>query len=147
LHCNYYPGCLGNARGISSPKGQPDGLTLLVVAVMPALNEELIYRGFLLGILDKIMPPNHRLFSAPVGWGVIIISLFFDFLHGFWLDDSLAVHINWIALRNATLSGFIFAWLRESSASLVVPVIAHGVEDFLFFLPRMMKMNLNLFTL
>jgi membrane protease YdiL (CAAX protease family) len=35
-------------------------------------------------------------------------------------------------------SGFIFAWLRERSGSWLMPVIAHGLEDFFFFLPRML---------
>jgi membrane protease YdiL (CAAX protease family) len=123
--------------GISSPKGEPDPKTLLYLAVMPGLNEELIYRGYLLGILDKLMPSKLRLFAAPVGWGAIVTSLLFGLLHGFWLDSSLTIHINVIALRNAAISGFIFAWLRERTGSLMMPIVAHGVEDLLFFLPRM----------
>jgi membrane protease YdiL (CAAX protease family) len=42
-----------------------------------------------------------------------------------------------IALRNSTISGAAFAWLKARTGSLLAPVAAHGVEDFLFFLPRM----------
>lgn len=123
--------------GVSSPKGQRDVEVLAYLAIMPGLNEELVYRGALLGILDRIMPGRVRLLGALVGWGIVITSLLFGLLHGFWLDANLAVHADAIALRNATISGFIFAWLRARTGSLVMPVIAHGVQDFLFFLPRM----------
>jgi hypothetical protein len=125
------------AVGFCSPKGQFDFKTLFYLAVMPGLNEELVYRGYLLAILNRLMPEKVTLFKAPIGWGVLVTSLLFGLLHGLWLDNSLAIHINGIALRNATLSAFIFAWLRERTGSLLVPIAAHGIEDVLFFLPRM----------
>ena len=124
--------------GISSPKGKSDLDTILYLTVMPGLNEELIYRGYLLGLLDKLMPGKTTLMAAPIGWGVVVTSLLFGLLHGFWLDGSLSIHLEIIALRNAAISGFIFAWLKNRTGSLLVPVVAHGLEDFLFFLPRML---------
>ena len=123
--------------GISSSKGRFDLPTLTYLAILPGLNEELVYRGILLAILIKIIPEDLQLLGAPFGLGIVVVSLLFGLLHGFWLDKNLAVHIEVIALRNATISGLIFAWLRARSGSLVMPVIAHGLEDFLFFLPRM----------
>ena len=123
--------------GVSSPKGKFDLLTLAYLAVMPGLNEELVYRGILLAILIKIIPGNMNLSGAPFGWGIIVSSLLFGLLHGFWLDNNLSIHFEVIALRNATISGLVFAWLRERTGSLVMPVMAHGLEDLLFFLPRM----------
>lgn len=123
--------------GISSPKGELDFQTLLYLGIMPGLNDELIYRGYLLGALDKIMPGRFNLMAASIGWGVVVTSLLFGLLHGFYLDDSLTIHIEVIAFRNAAISGFIFAWLKKETGSLLVPIIAHGLEDFLFFLPRM----------
>jgi len=108
------------------------------MAVMPGLNEELIYRGYLLAILNKLMPPKFMLFAAPVGWGVIVTSVLFGLLHGVWLDSSLDIHLDVIALLNTPVSGFVFAWLRERTGSLLIPIVAHGLEDVLFFLPRMM---------
>ncbi|HEX6383426.1 MAG TPA: CPBP family intramembrane glutamic endopeptidase [Anaerolineae bacterium] len=123
--------------GMCSPKGQQDFRFLIYLAVMPGLNEELVYRGYELAILNRLMPPNFKLFAAPVGWGVIVTSMMFGLLHGVWLDNSLAVHLDVLALRNSAFSGLIFAWLRERTGSLLVPIIAHGLEDVLFFLPRM----------
>lgn len=123
--------------GLDSPKGKFDLATLAYLAVIPGLNEELVYRGVLLAILIKIFPENVELLGAPFGWGIIFTSLLFGLLHGFWFDTDLRFHIESIALRNATLSGLIFAWLKMRTGSLLMPFIAHGLEDFLFFLPRM----------
>ena len=123
--------------GIASPDGDLDLQALLYLAIMPGLSEELVYRGYLLGLLNKIIPGRLRLLGAPVGWGVIVTSLLFGLLHGFWFDNTLTIHIEGIVLRNAMFSGLIFAWLRERTGSLLIPVVAHGLEDFLFFLPRM----------
>lgn len=125
--------------GFSSPKGKPDLSTLIYLATMPGLNEELTYRGYLLGILNSFMPRRFNLFAAPIGWGVIVTSLLFGLLHGLWMDGNLALHLDGIALRNSAISGFIFAWLRERTGSLVMPILAHSLEDVLFFLPRMMQ--------
>lgn len=124
--------------GIASPKGRFDVATLAYLAIMPGLNEELVYRGYLLGLLNKFMPLRFRLFGAVMGWGAIVTTLLFCLLHGFQLESDFSLHIDIIALENSFFSGFIFAWLKERTGSLVMPVIAHGLEDFLFFLPRML---------
>lgn len=123
--------------GIRSPKGLFDGEILLYLAIMPGINEELVYRGYLQGMLNRLLPRRVNLLGAGIGWGAILVTLLFGLLHGFWFDNSLGAHFDLIALENSLMSGFVFAWLRERSGSLVMPVIAHGLEDFLFFLPRM----------
>lgn len=123
--------------GISSPKGVLDIQTLIYLAIMPGLNEELVYRGILFAILMKILTGNSTRSISSVRWSAILTSLLFGLLHGFWFDDHLTVHIEAIAFRNAAFSGLVFAWLRTRTGSLVLPVAAHGMEDFLFFLPRM----------
>lgn len=123
--------------GFNSPIGRMDVNALAYLAIMPGLNEELVYRGVLLGILDKIMPRRINLLGGWIGWGVILTSILFSLLHGFQFEHGLSLHINAIALINSFISGFIFAWLKEHTGSLVLPVIAHGLVDFLFFLPRM----------
>lgn len=123
--------------GIHSPRGELDYNALLTLAVIPGLSEELVYRGYLMAILNKITPSRFMLFGAPIGWGALITLLLFGLLHGIWFDGNLCLQFNWIALRNATISGFVYAWLRERTGSLCAPIIVHSLEDVFFFLPRM----------
>jgi membrane protease YdiL (CAAX protease family) len=99
--------------GILAPKGAFDSQTLVYLALMPGLNEELIYRGLLLAIINRLFRPQWNFFGARIGWGAVVSSVVFGLLRGLWFDDRLTIHMNAIAIRNAALSGFVFAWLRE----------------------------------
>lgn len=119
------------------PKGSFDLQTIGYLAVMPALNEELVYRGLLLGFLNSVFPRKWEFLRAYIGWGVIIVTLLFALLHGIWLDYRLQLNISIVPLLSAAVSGFIFGWLRERTKSLVFPMIAHSAWNLFFFLPRM----------
>lgn len=123
--------------GVASSQGPWDPMTLVYLATMPSLNEELVYRGLLPAILDRVLPNTRSVLGAPMGWGLVIASLLFGALHGLWLDEGFSVQVDWIAWRNATISGLLFAWLRARTGSLLLPVVAHSLENLLFFLPRM----------
>jgi len=119
------------------PDGKLDFQTLAYLAVRPGLNEELVYRGVLTACLDKIFSQKWMLASAGIGWSTLITTLLFGLLHGLWFDNQIQLHIELLWIRNALLSGFIFAWLRERTGSLIMPVIAHGIWDFFYFFFRM----------
>jgi uncharacterized protein len=123
--------------GSRSPRGDFDMTTLVYLSIMPGLNEELVYRGVLPACLDRLFPKSWIWASAKVGWSTIITTVLFGLLHGLWLDDQFEFHVEITLIRNAILSGFIFAWLKERTGSLIMPIIAHGVWDFFLFLPRM----------
>jgi len=74
--------------GFSGRKGDFDLKVLAYLAIMPGLNEELIYRGFLLGFLNKIFDKKFRLLKTNFGWGVILTSIVFGLLHGFRLTET-----------------------------------------------------------
>jgi len=125
------------AVGLSSPQGPWDPATLAYLAVMPGLNEELVYRGALPALIDRLVPGRVNLLGASLGWGLATTTVLFALLHGVWLDAAWSVRVDLIALRNAAVTGLAFAWLRARTGSLLLPVAAHGLVDFLFFLPRM----------
>jgi hypothetical protein len=123
--------------GSKSPPGAFDPPTLIYLAVMPGLNEELVYRGILPVCLGRLFPANWNVASARIGWAIVIPTVLFGLLHGLWVDEHFKLHLEVIWIRNALLSGFIFAWLKERTGSLIMPTIAHGTWDFFLFLPRM----------
>ena len=123
--------------GILSDNGSFDTKTLLYLAIMPGLNEELIYRGFLLGFLNKIFDKRFRLLGTNFGWGAILSTIVFGLLHGFQISSNYQFHFDFIAILSTGFYGFIFALMKERSGSLVFPIIAHGTEDFFIYLMRM----------
>lgn len=123
--------------GLGFDRGPFNLVLLLYMAVMPGLNEELVYRGLLLGLLDKLLPPARQVLGAPIGWGSVITALLFGLLHGFWVEADWSVHINGLPVLFSCLTGMLFAWLQARSGSLVFPVLTHGLIDFSIFLTRM----------
>ena len=123
--------------GLLSEKEYFDINTLFYAAIMPGLNEELIYRGFLLGFLNKIFARNFKILNTNFGWGAILTSIVFGLLHGFKLSDNYMIHFDFIAILISCIYGFIFALIKERSGSLVFPVIAHSTTDFFNFFFRM----------
>ncbi|MBN1949858.1 MAG: CPBP family intramembrane metalloprotease [Bacteroidales bacterium] len=123
--------------GYLSKKGSFDAKTLLYLAIMPGINEELIYRGFLLGFLNKIFAKEFKLSGTSFGWGAIISSIVFGLLHGFNLTENFHFQFDYMAILSTSFYGFIFALLKERSGSLFFPIIAHGTLDFFIFFIRM----------
>jgi len=104
---------------------------------MPGLNEEIVYRGLLLGILNKITPPGWSFLQVKIGWGAFITALLFGMLHGFWIESGVAVHFNPIGVFFNGLAGMVYAWQRQRSGSLLFPVLTHGAIDVFIELVRM----------
>lgn len=123
--------------GLLGEKGVFDTKTLIFLAIMPGLSEELIYRGLLPGLLNKIFDQKFKSLKTKFGWGTILSSVVFGLLHGFQLSDSYQVQFDFINIFLTGVYGFFFALIRERSGSLLFPVIAHSTIDFFHFFLRM----------
>lgn len=125
--------------GFLGNKGDFEIKTLLYLALLPGVAEEFIYRGFLLGCLNKIFQKKFKILKTNFGWGAIITSVYFGLLHGFNITDDFAIQI--VNLPNVILTGlfgFMFALMKERSGSLLAPIVGHSSIDFFHFLVRML---------
>ena len=128
---------IASSIGFLSKKGDFNSEVLLFFAIMPGLGEELIYRGLLLGLLNKIFERKFKLLRTNFGWGLILTSIVFGLLHGFNLNDNYNLQFDFITILLTGTYGFIYGLIRERSGSLVFPVIAHSAVDFFNFFFRM----------
>jgi len=123
--------------GILSSKSSFNTEALLFLAIMPGLSEELIYRGYLLGLLNKIHPRRFKLLGIYFGWGTILTSIAFGLLHGFQLSENYQLQFDLFIILSTCIYGFLYALIREKSGSLIFPIIAHSIADFFNFFFRM----------
>jgi len=93
--------------------------------------EEILYRGYIQSRLNEAFSRPYRFFGVNWGWGIIITSLIFGFMHvlnpfnpflgkfgliwwwGFW----------------TFFSGLVFGFIREKTGSIIAPAILHGLPQ------------------
>lgn len=88
---------------------------VVAAVLLAAVLEELVFRGVLLGLLDRALPPRWNLLGAPIGWGGVALTAAFVALHG--LRPGMLLGIVPAAL--------LYLWLRARTGSLLAPIAAH----------------------
>ena len=96
-------------------------LNLLVVALMPALGEELFFRGALQRLFGEVMPK---------AWPVWLAAFVFS-----------AVHMQFFGFVPRMLLGAFFGYLLLWSGSLWLPVLAHLVNNAIVVVFRYLQMH------
>jgi membrane protease YdiL (CAAX protease family) len=99
----------------------------LFQSTLPGISEEIMFRGILLGLLNGVFDNKHKILGAYFGWGTVVTSVLFALWHGLNLDKDFHLHIYFLSMIFPLIFGFISAWARERTKSLLVPVIFHNV--------------------
>jgi membrane protease YdiL (CAAX protease family) len=99
-------------RGTTPIAPMPTGL---LVAMLAAPLEELVFRGVLLALADRALPPRWNVAGARIGWGGIAITVAFIGLHGLSIG----------MLAGIVPAALLYLWLRARTGSLAAPILAH----------------------
>lgn len=105
--------------------------TLLFEATMPGLSEELFFRGVLLGLFNNAFGKQWKVFGTAMGWGVVITSVLFGLVHGLTIDKASNLHFSLGSIFISTIFGFVMAWAKERSGSLIPAIVGHNFINFL----------------
>jgi membrane protease YdiL (CAAX protease family) len=106
---------------------------LLFLAIVPGLDEELIFRGILLPLFNQAMPPRWRFAGAEVGWGLIAVTILFGAIHGVHVDRELTIAFDLTWGTTTMLPGALYAYLVSRTGSLLFPVLCHNVGNVMLF--------------
>jgi membrane protease YdiL (CAAX protease family) len=85
-------------------------LSIVVIAVIPGIGEEILFRGFLQNILRKIFRNDHV--------AVWVAAILFS-----------AIHFQFYGFVPRMLLGAIFGYLYLWSGNLLVPIVAHFLNN------------------
>ncbi|MGQ9620065.1 MAG: lysostaphin resistance A-like protein [Bacteroidales bacterium] len=91
---------------IKSPDGYTYMLNLLVMALVPAVSEEIMFRGVIQQVFKRIFSSVH--------WAVWITAIIFS-----------AIHIQFYGFIPRLILGLIFGYLFVWTGNIIVPVAAH----------------------
>jgi membrane protease YdiL (CAAX protease family) len=89
--------------------------SIVIIAVIPGIGEELLFRGFLQNILRKISKNSHV--------AVWVTAFLFS-----------AIHFQFYGFVPRMLLGALFGYLYLWSGNLLVPIVAHFVNNFVSLL-------------
>lgn len=109
-----------------------DSETLFYQISMPGLDEEIMFRAVLLGLLlsslkDKIKM-NNKTFGNP---SVLIIGILFGLVHGLSLNNELKLNFELYSFIWTMLFGYAWSWITFESKSILQPIISHNLLNFL----------------
>lgn len=99
------------------------GEQVLAQILVVAIPEEIFYRGYLLGRLERALPARRTLWGVPVGAALLLHAACFGLGH-FLMD--------WNPLRlGVAVPALAFAFLRHKGGSIVAPVVFHAAANLL----------------
>ena len=122
LFLNYFAGILSSAGADSAEdvNTYPLILSLVVFAVVPAVVEEFVFRGVILGAYSKV----------DVKAGIVISSMFFALLH-----------FSFGSVMYGFFFGLLFAVIRLSTGNLVYTIIMHCLFNTINVLMSYMRLD------
>jgi membrane protease YdiL (CAAX protease family) len=130
LVADYWPQLLAHTApdggyDIASP-GAIAGWLGVMAAAGP--NEEIIFRGLLVGMLAVLVPGRLRIGRLDLPVAAYVVALLFGLAH---YDSFLHNPLNLAIAQQiyAFAWGLTYVWLMERSRSLLAPMIAHGLSD------------------
>lgn len=94
-----------------------------VQLVVVALPEELFFRGFLLGQLERRFPPRRRILGGGVGLALVLSALAFALIHLPKDGDPRALATFFPAL--------LFGWMRSATGSILASTLVHAGSNIL----------------
>ncbi|MBL0220492.1 MAG: CPBP family intramembrane metalloprotease [Myxococcales bacterium] len=114
----------GGLAGLHAPAMTQKLLEFCAVQlVVVALPEELFFRGFLLGLLERHFPPKRRILGGGVGLALVISAAMFALIHLPKDGDPRAL---------ATFfPGLLFGWMRSATGSIMASTLTHAGSNIL----------------
>ncbi len=95
---------------------------------MPGLDEELAFRGIMLGLLSNTLKPRINIRNISLGNPALIItSILFGLGHSFQIDPDWCFHQNWVEFISTFATGLLLGWLTLRSGSILMAILIHDL--------------------
>ena len=111
---------------LGGPQITTDAETFLFQALVPGLDEELLYRGVLLLLLHRALAARRTMWRGTAGWEVPITCLLFGLAHGLYLSTGWAIALDVPSILVSGLLGLVLVWVRIRWDSLWPAVLTHN---------------------
>lgn len=100
--------------------------TLLFQISMPGIDEEIMYRGVLLGLMCSSLRSGGATWRNPA---IIINSILFGLVHALAISDG-AVQFNTMNFIWTGILGYGFGYITIKTRSILIPMLTHNLYNF-----------------
>lgn len=100
--------------------------TLLFQISMPGIDEEIMYRGVLLGLMCSALRTGGAAWRSPA---IIINAVLFGLVHSLTLGDG-ALQFNSVNFMWTGLLGYGFGYITIKTRSILIPMLTHNLYNF-----------------
>ena len=100
--------------------------TLFFQVTMPGIDEEIMYRGVLLGMMCSALRPGNA------GWknsAIIINAILFGIVHALSINDG-ALQFNTLNFIWTGILGYGFGYITIKTRSILIPMLTHNLYNF-----------------
>ena len=110
--------------------------TLAFQLTLPGIDEEIMYRGILLGLLLTSLKDKIPFLGNPA---VLLTAVLFGFGHGLSLETNYTIHFNALYFTQTAFAGYIWGWVTLKSRSILLAILSHNFGNFFGTLSAMIK--------
>jgi membrane protease YdiL (CAAX protease family) len=110
--------------------------TLAFQLIMPGIDEEIMFRGILLGLLATALRDKLKFLGNP---SVLLTAILFGFLHALTLEKDYSINFEPIYFLHTGIGGYIFGWITIRSRSILLAILGHGFANCFAALSTMIK--------
>ena len=109
--------------------------TLLFQISLPGIDEELMFRGVLLGLMCCSLRTTRSSFCSP---SIILNAILFGLMHALTITYN-SVNFDPIYFVQTGAAGYVWGWITIKSRSVLLAVISHNLSNFFGTFATMVK--------
>jgi membrane protease YdiL (CAAX protease family) len=115
-------------------------LTVLWLFFGAGFGEEVFFRGYIQSRVNQSFARPLRFLGIDFGWGLIVSSLLFGFIHALNRVDYFAGQFDfvWWWMPPNFAAGLFYGLCREKTRSILPGAIIHGLSDVLAQIPSLL---------
>ena len=100
--------------------------TLLFQISMPGIDEEIMYRGVLLGLMCSVLRSGGAAWRTPA---IIINAILFGLVHSLSFSDGV-LQFNTLDFVWTWILGYGFGYITIKTRSILIPMLTHNLYNF-----------------
>ncbi|MDR1198527.1 MAG: CPBP family intramembrane metalloprotease [Prevotellaceae bacterium] len=110
--------------------------TLAFQISLPGIDEEIMFRGILLGLLATSVKDKVSFLGNP---GILLTAILFGFMHALTLDRNFSIDFDAAYFFQTGFAGYIWGWITIKSRSILLAILSHNFSNFFGTLSTMIK--------